>query len=275
MNGHISPAPEPPADPAQVRRRSTTDVVRAAVRGVGQTLITAGLVLLLFVVYEVFVSNVSADVAQHTVAKQYTHEVAQGHDPLRAQDRLELPAGKQQILPIGKGFANLYIPRLGKDYAETIIEGTRESDLLKGPGHYQKPYTAIPGQIGNFSIAGHRVGKGEPFLHLDLLRPGDAVVVQTATNWYVYRVLGNVATGNLASADSQGVVGREIVQPSRTEVIAPVPGHPGRTPTRALMTMTTCTPKYTAEKRMIVHALLARAVTVHAGQRPRELGGHQ
>jgi sortase A len=247
------------------------DLIRAGVRGLGQTLVTVGLVVLLFVVYEVWVTNLFADAKQHRVHQALTQEIAAGHDPLKGQDKLELPAGTQVVLPAGRGFANLYIPALGKDYAYTIVEGTNEGDLEKGPGHYAN--TAIPGQLGNFSVAGHRVGKGEPFLNLDKLKPADAVVVQTATNWYVYTVLGDVKTGNLSVPDAQGVVGREIVSPDAVHVVDPVPDHPGATATRALMTMTTCTPKYSAEKRMIVHAVLSRVVPVAGKAVPRELGG--
>ncbi len=252
-------------------RSSTGDYVRAGIRGIGQTLVTLGLVVLLLVFYEVYVTNFTADARQRDVKTEYAQAVARHQDPLRGQDRATLPAGKQVILPVGVGFANLYIPRLGKDFARTIVQGTRASDLDKGPGHYTD--TAAPGQIGNFALAGHRVGKGEPFLNLDQLVPGDAVVVQTASRWYVYRVLGDDRTGNLSALNSQGVPGREIVAPSAVRVLAPVPDHVGVTPTQALLTLTTCHPKYTANRRMIVHAALARSVAVAAGVRPKELGG--
>ncbi|HEY2042577.1 MAG TPA: class E sortase [Jatrophihabitans sp.] len=269
--------------------RSRGDVIRTVVRGVGQTLITAGLVVLLFVVYEVWVSNIYAHQRQDKVHKQYVQAVQRGQDPLHGEDRLNLPPGKQVIIPAGQGFANLYIPRFGKDYAWTIVQGVADADLERGPGHYTS--TAVPGQIGNFSVAGHRVGKGEPFLNLDQLQPGDPIVVQTATNWYIYRVLGDAAqfqaaskigdpkrrsdaeAAALAAPDKQGVVGREIVSPSSVGVIAPVPNANTQTPTRALMTMTTCHPKYTANQRMIVHAALARAVAVSGQSTPRELPG--
>ncbi len=262
-----------PSEPVAKRDLSRGDYVRAGVRGLGQTLVTLGVVVLLFVVYEVWVTNIFADAKQHDVKQSYAKAVQAGKDPLKGADKLNLPAGTQVILPNGVGIANLYIPALGKDYAYTIVEGTDEADLEKGPGHYTNPYSAIPGQIGNFAVAGHRVGKGEPFLNLDKLKPGNSVVVETATNWFVYTVLGDVKTGNLDTPDSQGVVGREIVPPSDVQVVAPVPNKPGTTPTRALMTMTTCTPKYSATDRMIVHAVLARSVPVKAKQTPRELGG--
>ena len=254
---------------APVRTRG--DYIRAGVRGVGQTLVTLGLVVLLFVVYEVWVTNVFAGQKQHDVKQALQKQWSAGTDPLKGVDKLQLPAGQQVVLPVGEGFANLYIPRLGKDYAFTVIQGVGDGDLEKGPGHY--PGTAIPGQVGNFSIAGHRVGKGEPFLNLDHLQPGDAVVVQTASNWYVYKVLGDAATGDLAAEDSQGVPGREIVAPADVAVIAPVPDNPGKSPTRVLMTMTTCHPKFSADKRMIVHAELARGIASAGDATPTELGG--
>jgi sortase A len=271
------------------RRHSTGDLVRAGIRGLGQTLITLGLVLLLFVVYEVWVSNIFAHQRQDKVRQQLTQAWQKGQDPLRGEDRLNLPSGKQVVIPAGTGFANLYIPRFGKDYAWTVVQGTNDADLERGPGHYAN--TAVPGQLGNFALAGHRVGKGEPFLNLDQLVPGDAVVVQTAGNWYVYKILGSTTlyaaalrisdakpraaavAAALAAPDSQGVVGREVVSPSAVSVIDPVPNHPGATPSRALLTMTTCHPKYTADQRLVLHAALVRSVAVKGNATPKELPG--
>jgi sortase A len=268
--------------------RADRDTARTVIRGIGQTLITLGVVLLLFVVYEVWVSNLYADRQQHQARRQLATQWQKGQDPLHGEDRLNLPIGKQVVLPVGDGFANLYIPAFGKDYVKTIIQGTGDSDLDRGPGHYVN--TQVPGQIGNFAVAGHRVGKGEPFLNLDQLHPGDKIVVQTASHWYVYTMLGSQPayqaalklSGSqrqqaiqqaLAAPDSQGVPGREIVSPSAVQVIAPVPDHPDETPTRALLTFTTCHPKYTANQRMVVHAVLSRAVAVHGSALPKELAG--
>ena len=262
---------------------------RKLARGVGEVLLTCGIVLLLFVVYEVWVSNLFADHKQAQVRRQLATAWQRGQDPLQGQDRLNLPAGKQAVLPTGKGFANLYIPAFGKDFARTIVQGTSDSDLEAGPGHYVT--SQLPGQLGNFAVAGHRVGKGQPFLNLDRLHPGDAIVVQTASNWYVYAVLGSrsayaaaskvaspagreaAVAAALAVPDSQGVRGREIVGPGEVQVIDPVPDHPSATATRALLTLTTCHPKYTADKRMIVHAQLVRAVPHSGSVLPKELPG--
>jgi len=251
-------------------RMTGGDWVRFGLRGIGQTLITAGVVILLFVVYELWVTNIFAHEQQVKVHNQLEREWAEGTDPL-VTGKLTLPGGKQGVIPTGTGIANLYIPRLGTDYHFTIVEGTDDASLERGPGHYAD--TALPGQVGNFAVAGHRVGKGEPFLNLDHLRPGDAVVVETKSEWYVYRVKGNVQTGDLSDTGADDIPGRQIVSPSDVDVIAPVPDHPGATPTEKLMTMTTCHPKFTASQRMIVFSALARVVPRAGTQLPKELAG--
>jgi sortase A len=254
----------PPPEPAVPVHRSWVDHVRTTLRGIGQTLITCGLVVLLFVFYEVYVTTWFTHREQTKLKHQLTQLWAQGQDPLA------LPGGKIAQLDAGKGIANIYIPRLGRDYAWTIVEGTSAADLDKGPGHYSP--TALPGQIGNFAVAGHRVGKGEPFLNLDHLKPGDTVIIQTATTWYVYQVLGDASTGNLGgltAVDQVGdkIPGREIISPDDSQVLEPVPDHVGATPTEHLMTMTTCHPKFTASHRMVVYAALeAQLTTTHAAQ---------
>jgi sortase A len=251
---------------------TTGDKIRMGVRGVGQTLITAGLVILLFVVYEVWVTNIYADRKQDKVHNELAQTWENGEDPLAAsKEKLQLDPGAQVVLPAGQGFANLYIPAFGKDFAKTIVEGIDDASLEKGPGHY--PKTAIPGQIGNFAIAGHRVGKGEPFLNLDRLKAGDHLIVQTYDSWYVYTVLGDKATGDPEVPDSTGLAGRSIVAPSAVGVIAPVPNQPDQQPTRALITLTTCHPKYTANERMIIHGELTRTVASQGDAIPQELGG--
>jgi sortase A len=232
------------------------DRVRFVLRGVGQTLITLGLVVLLFVVYEVWVTNWFSEAKQSKVHTALEQAWQDGVDPLSAPN-------DQSGIPIGEGIANIYIPRLGQDYHFTIVQGTDDASLAKGPGHYLG--TQLPGQVGNFAVAGHRVGKGEPFLNLDHLRPGDAVIIQTKSEWFVYRVIGNASTGEagLAATDANGVPGREIVDPSDGQVLSPVPDHPDETatPNDRYMTMTTCHPKFTANQRMVVHAQLDTSLT--------------
>jgi sortase A len=232
--------------------------LRVVLRFLGPTLIALGVVGLLFVGYEVWLSNWFVERANHQVRTALEQRWRTGRDPL-----LPLPNGALPRLPEGKGIANLYVPRFGRDYAWTIVEGTSGVDLDKGPGHYSG--TALPGRVGNFGVAGHRVGKGEPFLNLDRLRPGDAVIVQTESDWFTYRVKGERRTGDLTARNADGIPGREVVSPSDRDVLLPVPGHPGRQPTERLMTLTTCHPKFTASERMVVFAKLAGAPVPSTG----------
>ena len=249
---------EPSASPPPPRRpMSTGDKIRFVLRGIGQTLITLGVVVLLFVVYEVWITNIFAHHEQSKVADALKKEWAHGKDPL-----LPLPGTKDPTIPVGSGIGVMYIPRLGQDFHFAIVEGSvvpTDGQLEKGPAHYRN--TQLPGEIGNFAVAGHRVGKGEPFLNIDKLRAGDAVIVETKSTWYVYRVKGHPGgTDPQSSRDADGLPGREIVEPSDGDVLLPYPDHPGKRATERLMTMTTCHPKFTASHRMIVYSVLQTKV---------------
>jgi sortase A len=234
-------------------REVTIERIRTGIRGLGQGLITFGVVILLFVAYELWITNLFNRQTQGQLANQLSDTWSHGEDPL--SPTVDEPGVKVRDLPIGQGIALIRIPALGLDYVRVVVEGTGEASLAEGPGHYVG--TALPGQIGNFAIAGHRVGKGSPFLDLDRLRTGDAIVIETKTAYYLYRVLGDRRTGNPAVPDSRGIPGREIVTPTDTDVIRPVPDHPGLAPFGRFLTLTTCHPRFSARQRMVIHAELA------------------
>jgi sortase A len=234
----VAPPPQPPATVRAPERW------RTVAHTLGEILVTGGLIVLLFVVYELFVTDLLADRSQGELSQQLE------------EDWNRPPA---EVVPVhesklGDAFAVLHIPRLGQDYERVVLEGTEEKQLSQGPGHYTD--TAMPGELGNASFAGHRVGKGSPFLALDALQPGDPIVVETADSWFVYRMLGDVATGDV-DADPSGIPGRQIVRPEDIEVISPTPNAAvDAPPTGAYLTLTTCHPRYSARQRLIVHASL-------------------
>lgn len=236
--------------------------------GVAQTLLTVGVIFILLVVYEIWITDVFSNQEQAILAARL-HRQWSAEKPAGAQPGSSHGAtGPLTPPPVGQPFAFLHIPRLAPDYDRAIVEGTGQDQLAQGPGHYVG--TAMPGQAGNFAVAGHRVGTGSPFLDLDVLRPGDPITVETADAWYVYRVLGDAATGDFRS-DPSGVAGQEIVHPSDVSVIAPTPDVAGSTPSgRAYLTLTTCNPKFSARTRLIIHAVLdgAPVSKVPASQGP-------
>ncbi len=132
-----------------------------------------------------------------------------------------------------------------------VVEGVAPGDIRYAPGHYRD--SAMPGQLGNFAVAGHR--SPAIFWDLDKMRPGDPIVVETKQEYHIYRVTV-----------------KSVVTPTAIEVVAPVPGRPGEKPTKAMLTLTTCNPKWDNYERLIVHAELVRSQPRAAGP-PAELGG--
>ncbi len=223
--------------------RHPSDRWRVLARGLGELLVTGGLVVLLFVVYALFVTDLLNERRQAQLDEQ-------------VQAEWEQPSAMPEVAEpaLGAPIAVLHIPRLGTDYRRVVLEGTAEDQLRHGPGHYVG--TAMPGQQGNVAFAGHRVGKGSPFLDLDLLRPGDPVVVETADSWFVYRVLGDRGSGDFA-ADPSGIPGRRIIRPTELDVVSPTPGAAADAPpSGAYLTLTTCHPRFSARERLVVHAEL-------------------
>ncbi|HEX7166195.1 MAG TPA: class E sortase, partial [Acidimicrobiales bacterium] len=130
-------------------------------------------------------------------------------------------------VPTGDGVANIRIPKIGLE--KVVVEGVSVAALKKGPGHY--PTTPLPGQPGNAAIAGHRTTYGSPFSRLDELDPGDRIEVRTRQGEFTYEVSGT-----------------QIVTPDQNEVLNPTDEN--------RLTLTTCHPRYSAAKRMIVTARL-------------------
>jgi sortase A len=216
---------------------------RMVARGFGQLLITFGVVILLFVVYELWGTNFYTEGQQHQLEETIQHGW-HGSAP-------DITQVNVKNVPLGSGIAVLRIPRFGKSYHMVIVEGIDYEDLKRGPGHY--PGTALPGQVGNFAVAGHRTTYLAPFNRIDTLRRGDAIVLETKSKWLVYRVQ-DVPAGH----GDPAVPYHEIVDPSAVQVAFAVPDQPNpdKKPRLRLLTFTSCNPKYSAAQRFVVHAEL-------------------
>ena len=200
-------------------------IVRDVAGLLGELLVTLGVVLLLFVGWQLWWTDVVSDA-----------------DAAQVVDTLEADFGdpeweQPRKVKIGDAFAIVRIPRFGEKYARPLYEGTTTDVLQRGVGRYLD--TAMPGEVGNFAMAGHRTTYGKPFNKIAELKKGDVVLVETRSTWYVYRVTGH-----------------EIVAPSQVSVLLPVPNEPSVEPDQEVLTMTSCHPEFSARERYVVHATL-------------------
>jgi LPXTG-site transpeptidase (sortase) family protein len=212
--------------------------VRTVIRGFGELLVTTGALVLLFVAYLIWGTALRAGDAQHQLSNELNNEWpasgAAGHAGV-------LPARPDLIhLVTGQPFAFIRIPAFGAHWRFTIIQGTALAQLNVSPGHV--PGTQLPGQAGNFAVAGHRVTAGNPFWSLPSLTDGDLVYIDTKVNTYTYKVTG-----------------QQTVLPADTAVLDPVPGHPGQRATQRMITLITCNPAWTGTHRVIVTGVLVSA----------------
>jgi sortase A len=224
--------------------------------GVGRTLVTVGLLLLLFVAYQLWGTGVLTARAQNDLEDEFarlksdfatttststtstdapttTTTSAPSTTTTEAAPTVgaPIPSGLPRI-GAGDPLGRIRIPKIGVDWV--FVQGTSRADLKKGPGHY--PDTPIPGQVGNAAIAGHRTTYGAPFYRLDELAAGDEIEIETLTGSYTYRV-------------------REllVVAPTAVEVVRNTPN--------AQLTLTTCNPRFSARQRLVAVADLVEEVS--------------
>jgi sortase A len=149
----------------------------------------------------------------------------------------QAPAAEPEL---HKGFALVYIPRLqDKAWGLPITSGVDPDDLISGLGHY--PDNALPGEKGNFALAGHRSTYNEPLANVDQLKQDDEVIIETGENWYVYKLVLD-----------------EIVEPDALWVLDENPaGIANKTGIPEMITITTCHPRWGSTHRWIWWGALA------------------
>ncbi|MEW2611386.1 class E sortase [Streptomyces sp. NPDC047880] len=186
--------------------------MRRVLRFLGVGLILAGLAL---GGVKIFQDRQADDAYGHT--QQALREDLRRSDAPPQKARAQEPGPRE-----GQAFAVLRVPRFGAGFAPVIVEGVSPQALQKGPGHF--PRTALPGETGNFAVAGHRTGWGQPFNRLTELRRGDTIAVEWRGTTYTYQITRS-----------------KVVEPSDVGVLHPVPGKPGARPDKARITLITCT----------------------------------
>ncbi|MEU9110733.1 class E sortase [Streptomyces sp. NPDC048483] len=239
-------AAEPPPAPTsrlEARRaaRAAKDSLSLIVsRAVGEVFISLGVLMLLFVTYQLWWTNVMAGEEAGGAASTLEHQWEKG-------------GGEKKNLAVGERFGIMYIPKL--DVKAPIAEGIDKHNVLDHGmvGHYDKSSgikTAMPwDKKGNFAVAGHRNTHGEPFRYVNKLAKGDKIIVETRSAYYTYEM--------------QSILPQ--TSPGNTGVIGPVPPGSGFTGPGRYITLTTCTPEFTSTFRMIVWGKMV-------DERPRSKG---
>ena len=234
------------ATPGPGRRRLFT------VAGVaGEVLLTVGALVLLFVVYTFWGTGLQTAAAQDDLRDQFEqHLLDRTEEPTGTETDAESeadaePEAEPEPLELGDAYGILRIPRFGDSWERIVLEGTEPGDLKDGPGHYVD--SADPGQLGNFAVAAHRSGHGEPFAEFAELREGDIVEIETVDGVFRYEL------DDAPGGDDDG----NVIESTELWVVDPVPGEPDDTePTEARLTLTTCWPRWGSEKRMFATGVL-------------------
>ncbi|MBP2040854.1 sortase A [Streptomyces avidinii] len=229
------------------------------VRTFSEVCLTAGTLIVLFVAYVLLWTGVKADRAMDGEMDRMRDRWAAA--PAPAPQASVSPAPSPSVAPApparhpaGRAFAEMYVPRFGRDWVKPVLEGTDPELLKKGLGHYAA--TARLGAVGNFSVAGHRRTYGDPFKDFPDLRPGDEVILKDASSWYTYTVRG----GPLRTV------------PTDVAVVDPVPEKSPFTAPGRYLTLTTCDPEWGHSHRLVVWAELTETRSADRG-RPEGLSG--
>jgi sortase A len=232
--------------------------LRRGVRETGLALITLGVIVFLFVGYQLFGTTLTEEHNQSRLRQDFAEQVARagttspattppttatstsgtggaGTSTGGGADSPTLGTGASVVdpsVPSGTAIDHLVIPAISVD--KFVVQGTAEADLSQGPGHY--PSTVMPGQVGNAGIAGHRTTYGAPFFRLDELKVGDPIyITDTSGTRYTYTMTSS-----------------EVVSPEDGAVLDPT--------TTAQLTLTTCNPRFSDTSRLIVVADLTATV---------------
>ena len=235
---------------ADVRRLRRQRRFRSAASVAGEVLLTAGVVVGLFLVWFLGINDVIQGQQQAGSASEVAGEWNQplvvepetdglGVEPPEVLPSLMEPPTIEPGVP-GTGFALLYVPRFGENYVRSIGEGVDLPSVLNSPEFGVGRYTesSALGEIGNFALAGHRTTYGASFAKIGELRIGDRLYVEVEQGWYSY-VFRNL----------------EYVWPTEVEVLQPFPKMSNAETSDRVLTLTSCHPRFSEAERIIAYAL--------------------
>ncbi|MEY3561811.1 MAG: hypothetical protein RL068_963 [Actinomycetota bacterium] len=229
------------------------DVTRKWIGILGEILITLGAVTLSYVGYTLWFTNTISEITTSSSAQRLVRQLDAGEPVvIETSEQAETEEAGQVLVPV-KPFGLVYIPRLKSDvWEEPLVKGVYQRALASGIGYY--PSTEMPGESGNFAIAGHRATHGEPFARFERLQQGDHVYIRTDQGWFQYELVRD-----------------KIVQPDEVWVLADNPKDQGFEPGDRLITLTTCDPRFNSYQRWIWWGKLT--ATYSHDETPAEIQG--
>ena len=256
-------ADQPPAEATRHAPRHKSRPRLSAVGIIGEVLITAGVLVLAFLGWQLWwndmimagqQSKAAAEISQTWIDDERSSRDQAADTPQTTDPGESAPADfgdpvVREAPPSAQSFAVLYVPRFGADYHRSIAEGIDNNVLnssRSGIGHY--PDTQMPGEAGNFALAAHRSANGGGMHLINELQLGDAIYVQTADGYYTYRFRD-----------------LEYVAPTAVDVIAPVPHNPDVAPVDRFITLTSCNPLLSTAERIIAYGVLEAWQPTSAG----------
>jgi len=194
-----------------------------------------GAIVILFVVWQLWGTAIAQHQAQDQLKAEFEVALRAHHLPKATAAGPSLIPATTTVPPSADGtvVAELQIPAIGVN--QYVVEGTSSTNLSKGPGHYIG--TAAPGQAGNVAIAGHRTTHGAPFNRLGQLRGGDRIILTTTSGQHLTYVVSGSP---------------QAVSPSDVGVLNYFGDN--------RITLTTCTPEFSAAQRLIAVGELTQSV---------------
>jgi sortase A len=179
----IPPGEETPAEELQTRARG-----RGA-RIAGWILVGIGAFIVLFALYEFFLSGLTHSRAQRDRLRDFKDVITSGVGTLPTWSP-----------PLGSPMGTLQIPAIGMQ--EVVVQGTTPDLLKGGPGHLRT--SSLPGHVGNAVIDGRRTTYGGPFGSINELVQGNTIQIVTPQGPFTYVV-----------------VGKRVVMPGQPDVVGP------------------------------------------------------
>jgi sortase A len=229
--------------------------VRTVIGAIGRVLITVGVLILLFVAYQLWGTGIYEARAQSDLESKFERELTGSQSQTTSTTAGSTTTSSATTAPTttaaptttnapavvsapaaGDPIGVITIDKIGVD--KVVVEGTTVPDLRKAPGHYEG--SPLPGQVGNAAIAGHRTTYGAPFGDLDQLAKNDRISVRTLTGTWNYELTEDPFA----------------VNPDQTEVLDPTTDAATGEPL-ATLTLTTCHPRFSASERLVVKATLS------------------